>query len=43
MQHSKFTHCTFNRRDHDMYNITKLQVDSKLQTLSQSEYAKVTS
>ena len=43
MQHSRITHHTINRHDHDMYNITKLQANSKLQTVSQSKCAKVIS
>ena len=41
MQHSRFTHCTINRNVHDTHNVTKLQANSKLQTVSQSECAKV--
>jgi len=43
MQHSRITHHTISGHDRDMYNMTKLQANSKLQTVTQSKCAKVTS
>jgi len=40
MEHPRITHHIINRYDHDMYNITKSQANSKLQTVTQSECEK---
>ena len=38
MQHSSINHHTISRHDNDMYDITTLHANIKLQTTSQSKY-----